>query len=144
VREHDSYDGLIQGAYREGWLLCRISDGSYGKKPFDIFGCSPTGQAVAVEVKLMDSLPGRPPLHLLETHQKAWLEAYAQRGCLSFLVVVEKSGHQARVFDLGQVPGRRGSDGNTASFDLSSHRMASGRTVYLGWHQATSQDSNST
>lgn len=86
-KERDLYKGIVDGARIDGGLLVRIHDAAYtGKKPFDMFGVSPFGLALAVEVKSVDKMP-RDPLSLLETHQLSWLKAWSKRGGGSFLVV---------------------------------------------------------
>lgn len=87
MSERGQYQGLIDGARREGILLCRIADAAYtGKKPFDMFGVLPNGRALAVEVKRKATMPFS-PWSLLEPHQLNWLKAYAANGGEAILAV---------------------------------------------------------
>ncbi len=93
--ENDAYGPLIRGAFKQRWVLYRIADGSWGKKPFDIGGCDHNGRAVAIEVKAVrgDSWPSRPPpVHLARSHQLAWLEAIATVGGRAYFALADADG----------------------------------------------------
>jgi hypothetical protein len=95
MKEHESYQIIIKAATKHGYALYRIEDGSYGKKPFDIGGCSPDGKAMAVEVKLVlgtyddDKIL---PFGMLAEHQRNWLEAFATRGGIAWFILTWSSG----------------------------------------------------
>ena len=94
-KEHDVYKDIIENALKHGWLLFRIEDGSYGKKPFDITGASPTGKAVGLEVKLVREFPAyhEPlPYKLLASHQKEWLQRYHQNGGIAIFCLATYNG----------------------------------------------------
>ena len=70
---------MVRGGLADGWALYRISDGSSGKKPFDIGGCSPQGHAVAIEAKVIRTgmTPSTIPWCQFESHQVSWLKLYS-------------------------------------------------------------------
>jgi hypothetical protein len=101
VRENDLYADVIGGLLREGCAVYKIADGSVGKKPFDIGGCSRDGHAIGLEIKA----PNRAEANgldwaLFEPHQIRWLRAYASFDGVSLAAVYDKKSHVMLVWRL--------------------------------------------
>jgi hypothetical protein len=102
MTERDLYIPLIRGANCEGWRLYRYPDLASGSKPFDIGGVSPTGVAVALEVKLYrrDLENITEAIKALHPHQLSWLEAYGSRSALGLLGAASMDGRYVRLIQL--------------------------------------------
>lgn len=117
--ERSMYGPIINGLAADGWLAWRIADGSYGKKPFDICGVSPTGLAVGIEAKVCGARSACFPERQFEPHQISWLKAYDEKGAYGFAVVQFSSLGFVSVFrHSGEEVGR-----------------LRGRSIYVGWNE---------
>lgn len=85
MKERDLYQPIVRGALLEGWALIRLNDGSPGRKPFDLFGCSPEGVAVGLEVKVVPKLDLHQSINwaIFEVQQRYWLQQFAKMGAIS-------------------------------------------------------------
>lgn len=100
--ERSYYHALIAGAATEGILLIRLNDGAVGKLPFDIYGVTLTGRAVAVEVKVCRTVacPTSLPENLFEKHQLNYLREFAHRGAVSLGIVYHDKVKRMMVWDF--------------------------------------------
>jgi hypothetical protein len=94
MRETDLYQPIISSMLEENFLVHKIVDGSAGKKPGDITGIDRiTGRGVLLEVKA----PSKPMeatsvnWALFESHQIAWLRAYASSNGLALVAIYDKT-----------------------------------------------------
>jgi len=102
--ERSLYAPLVKGAMQDGILLWRVSDGGYGKKPFDLCGIGPRGLALGIEVKASDRLV--PPERLLAEHQLIWLRCYEGFGGIGLCLVYNTSTKTMVAYDYrGNVKG---------------------------------------
>lgn len=100
-REQDLYNPIIAGMASEGWVMFRISDGSFGKKPADCAGITPTGVGVLLEVKLVDHIGYNPlPWNRLSMHQRAWLKEYAKNDGIALIVTYYPNDDRLMVYKL--------------------------------------------
>lgn len=105
MTESDHYGALWKGANAERWSLFRMADGSVGKKPADIAGCSPEGIGVLIEVKLIKNTrpsvgPSLPHWDMYATHQKAWLRKYAEAHAIAIAAEYDVSRREMRLFPI--------------------------------------------
>lgn len=132
--ERDVYTSLIQGANSEGWKLFRISDLAPGKKPFDITGASPSGLAVALEVKRLArplSAASSIPHSLFKPHQILWLRAYAEVNALPLVAIwVPGDAAQVTVYRLT----KHALEFSLPTSELSQARLAWDGDKWVGWN----------
>lgn len=106
MSERQHYLDLSHGAHLEGWEITRIADGSLGKKPFDFFGVTNTGIAIALEVKeITQGIPPHSlPMKCFEgrEHQITWLNLYADRGAIALVAVYHKPTRRMMLFDTSE------------------------------------------
>lgn len=90
--ERELYAKLSRGAEADGWALYHISDAGTGRKPFDMGGVSPYGEAVGLEVKAWERIQWNKPLpwQRFEASQRGWLKAYAKAGALALIALCER------------------------------------------------------
>ena len=103
TKEISLYRPLIEGALNEGWALWRVQDGSFGRKPADCAGISPSGVGVLLEVKVYDKVlfPGsRIPNQLLRFNQNAWLAEYARLKAYSLVAIYNDTLNEMWVFRI--------------------------------------------
>lgn len=116
MKENELYKAIVDGAKLENIILIKIVDGSVGKKPFDMFGITNKGIAVAVEVKVWrnTNLPGSwsEVDKLYESQQKPWLMEYASNKGVAILALyheyskrmlitrVDGSGYYGTVYEM--------------------------------------------
>ena len=103
MQERDIYDMIIKSANAVGWHLFRIADGSVGKKPGDIAGCSVNGIAVLIECKIFNIRPSRadinrPILSVFAPHQLVWAHRYAEANALALLAEYDVSRRELCIF----------------------------------------------
>lgn len=103
--EKTLYPKLIRGAALRGLCLLRLADGSFGKKPSDIYGVSTDGIFVSVEVKKTDAVgsPDGPDWFMkkLSMHQKYWAEYFAKSCALSLVVVASETTGKVWGYNVG-------------------------------------------
>ena len=132
--ERDYYNSLCRGANLEGWALYRIGDGTWGKKPFDISGVSPHGEAVALEVKRVESthpLTKKLPWHQFAAHQLNWLKVYASRPLsLAIVALACDIDHSVTLFHLHDPEFE-----NIPAAMLSPCLLLTTPRGYVGWEQ---------
>jgi hypothetical protein len=145
MRESDHYGRLWRGANAEGWSLFRIADGSAGKKPADIAGCSPTGVAVLVEVKLLRegrprASPGAqfPHWPAYELHQMAWLRRYAEAGALAIAAEYDEARREMLAYVFAY-EARVGASRGEAPFCVRME-PGPGGGPYFGWSRIAMWD----
>ncbi len=134
MSEADFYKPLITGANIEGFCLYRIADGGWDKKPFDIGGWGCAGEAVAIEVKLIQAAqdPEKPlPWRLFEPQQIQWLDALARKVTGLPLVILIDREERAIVYEI-HTPSFR--DLRAREFTQTSLMLVKGPPrVYFGW-----------
>lgn len=134
VTESDHYGSLWKGANAEGWHLFRIADGSVGKKPADITGCTPDGVGVLLEVKSFvrraSWATDSPHWPAYAIHQKAWLRHYAEACAMPLVAEYDESRREMRVYlitSAGQV------EGPAYTGVVHSVVLPKASGVYAGW-----------
>lgn len=131
--EKDLYKRLYQGANSEDWALYRIGDGTWGRKPFDLGGVGPNGEAVALEVKVVGSFQHLKPLpwQRFAPHQIEWLRTYAVRD--QALAIVGIYFETARKLRLYRMRGLRFCE--VRAMDHPSHELLLKDGQYVGWNE---------
>lgn len=136
MTEADHYGPLWQGANSEGWHLFRIADGSVGKKPADIMGCSPNGFGVIVEVKSgirrANWRADSPHWPDYAVHQKAWLRLYAEASAISLAAEYDELQREMRIFMITSVDQVHEIVSPTPVYSCILPKIAG---IYIGWHQ---------
>lgn len=132
ILETSLYEDIIRGARLEGWLLFRITDGSPGRKPFDISGSAPNGLAVGVEVKVWrkKGLPTKVPWDQFESQQVHYLVQYAKRKSYAFALIYCDKEQKMLMFRLTE----------NDSFVITE--MTKGAVAWYGWPTVTMQGSS--
>ena len=129
------YNPLVKGALSENWLLFRIADGSYGKKPFDIAGCAPNGRAVAVEVKVVKRFFFYQPMkwHLFEQHQVGWLTAFSESGGIALPMIYSENTQKLYAFHYQQALHYRNLE--EWGYTILERTNRSFGIAFVGWSQ---------
>ena len=106
-RESEFYEPLRIGALADGWLVFRISDGSFGKKPADIVGCAIDGVGTLIEVKVVSKFPEADndfPWTLFSAHQVIWLNSYSKQGAYALTPLFNWRTDEMRVYLITERP----------------------------------------
>lgn len=106
-REAEFYEPLRVGALADGWLVFRISDGSFGKKCFDLAGAAQDGLACGIEVKVVNKFPTNEhdfPWQLFASHQIIWLNSYMKQGSYALCPLFEWKTDTMRVYLITETP----------------------------------------
>ncbi len=130
--ERSLYRSLISGANSEGWALYRIGDGTWGKKPCDIGGADPEGNAVCLEVKVVEVQSQTKPLpwKRFTEHQIDWLDAFSQRRNALALVGI----YEERVKSMTIYPFQGRDCMHELALYLPRFELCLRDGAYLGWN----------
>ncbi len=137
VKEAILYAPICDGAFQDGFLLFKIEDGGRMKKPFDIVGIDPNGDAVAIEVKVYHAKIDRDkalPGYLFEWQQQGWLSDWGKRGGLSLVALYQEDTAELHVFRL---QGPQDWESPMSTLHHSTFRRQGG--VFRGWQLLLTQ-----
>lgn len=131
MKETELYAPVVAGMLSEGHAVFKIADGSVGKKPFDIAGTTLNGLAIGLELKIWKTKNATEteaesiPWQLFETHQIAWLKAYAAKGAIALGGVYYPSDGLLRVWRLASP--------SDSCDRLADFALAKSAGIFKGW-----------